>query len=667
MAPLNPASTGAALPKARTSTRTIHDQNQPMDDDACRSNDEEDPEYASTGSSSSLSDAPSSLPSFSELKAAQPHVMTRGRPKKVFIIPRKSPLVQQEEDEAKAKAKAARDASKKQTDNKPTASKTLKPQKTENCEQEAEVRLNAKVEAKAKRMAEAKVKRDNERTEKEREIEALKARGLQKPAPWKLQLPALLPRENTSGHNFSLKLIENDDTLPLTHGMREDFVSILMDAIRDSRYAQDMIAITTKFWHTWLKLGVEGRYPYEEIDMERVCRKLVNIAKALHTHGLGATDIYCKRTIEKARAAAPMKFRERIEKTAKLMRTSKARCNDFMISNTLEDTIALIDLKLADQKSNAANNHMRSVKVKETNNRLGIRMGQKWPKDADGKPIPYAELSTTVFATPESMSPEDMEDKQDELAEERAVHPEEHFQQSYIDESDHVQYPGGFQDEAFTPPVHQPLGFQLQSLSPFRYEGFDIPPPAASGFGDSGFGGLQGRGRKFEMHYGHSQQSLAALQPPAAILPPQMEPPRSFFGNQASAYGASGGSNPGSYGPQIPVAPVSAPNAVNHFPEFDPYLPDVYMEPVFGSHHSSSVHVPDQYHPPMSYGQEAAGIFRPRTPLRGYRTFGRVADAETHGRTPEADGKEGDKNLELTAERSRLETRHPEDFYRAES
>jgi hypothetical protein len=612
-----------------------------MHGDASTSDDEEDPEYAPTGSFSSLNDAPSSLQSSLKATALQPQSMTRGRPKKAFITPKKSPLVQQEEDEAKVKAKAARDASKKQTHKKTAAAKVPKPQKNEEYEQDAEVRLAAKVEAKAKRMAEAKAKRNNERAEKEREIAALKAQGLRKPAPWKLQLPALPPRQNTSGRSFPLKLTEHDDTFPLTHAMREDFVSMLMDAMRDSRYAQDTIAITTNFWHTWLKLGVEGRYPYEEIDMERVCRKLVNIAEALHTHGLGATDIYCKRTIEKAQAAAPMKFRERIEKTAKLMRTSKARCNDFMIGNTLEDTIALIDLKLADQKSNAANNHMRSVKVKQTNNLLGIRKGQKWPKDQDGKPILYPELSTTVFATPEGTSPEDMKDEQDKLSEERGVNPEEHFQQSYIDDSDHVQYLGGFQDEAFTPPVHQPLGFHLQrSLSPFRYEGFDIPPTAAHGFGDGGLGGLHGHSREFEMHYGHPQQSLAALQPPAAILAPQMEPPHSFFGNQASAYGARGGSNPGGYGSRIPVAPVAAPNAVDHYPEFDPYLADV-MTPVFGGHHSSSVRAPDQYHPTGSYGQEAARIFRPQTPIRGYRTFGRVTDAETHGRTFEADGEEG--------------------------
>ncbi|KAF3039686.1 hypothetical protein E8E12_001519 [Didymella heteroderae] len=107
--------------------------------------------------------------------------------------------------------------------------------------------------------------------------------------------------------------------------------------------------------------------------------------------------------------------RNHIEKTAKLMSKSKARCNEFMLGNTLEDTIALIDLKLADQKSNGTNNRMRSVKVKHVNNMLGFRMDDEWPKDKDGKPVPYAELPGANLPEDSYGTPEGIKGEHDEF------------------------------------------------------------------------------------------------------------------------------------------------------------------------------------------------------------------------------------------------------------
>ena len=522
--------------------------------------------------------------------------------------PPKSQLTQREENEAKAARKANKQKTQKKAvfksrpASKPSAPKPVvpKPQKTETqSEEEVEDRQDAELYPRAQRSAAAKVKRDSEKAEKEREIAALQARGFKKPAPYTLQLPPLPARQNTSGRDFRLNTDPSDDTFPLDHEMREAAVSTLMDAMRDSRVAQDKVALTTNFWHTWLKLGVEGKYPYEKIDMERVCRKLVNIAEALHEHGMGATDIYCRRTIDRACAAPAMKFGVRIDKLAKLMRGTKARCNEFMLGNTLEDTVALIDTKIADLKSNGANNHMRSVKVKEYNKRLGFKMREKWPKDENGDPLPYEglgkvpfeELDEDPYGTPESMmSPEGMKDEDDELADAGEMHYKEHLKQAQVGDPDSAQDPRGFDMDSLLAPT------------------FNSPLPATHGFSDQGIGSFHGHGPDVGMHPGFFQQPSTTFQQAAPMLETQMEPSHNGYGNQLSAYGSRGDNNIGGHGEQHPVAPVATPHAVNHYTYVDPNLTGFNMNAMLGGNHGQPMHMPNQHQSPFAaHGEEYGG------------------------------------------------------------
>lgn len=242
----------------------------------------------------------------------------------------------------------------------------------------------------AKKIAKSKAgqaRREQQKMEKFSNLADLMLKDRVAPPPWALQLPSHPPRQNVTGRDLPLKVPTKDDTLPSTEAERTAFVANLLHAMMDVRQAEDAISPTVDFWYVWLKPSLEGKYSYSERDMEWVCRKLVSIAEGLHNHGLGATEIFCPRTIQKAQAAREMTFKQRIDKLAELMRKSKARCNNFLLNNTLEDTVALIDQKLGDQGSNGANNRTRSLKLLHSNKVLGMQKGEKWPKDANGMPI----------------------------------------------------------------------------------------------------------------------------------------------------------------------------------------------------------------------------------------------------------------------------------------
>jgi hypothetical protein len=393
--------------RAADTTRTGRGQIQFSQDRNSTSDGDEDPECTLTTSSSSLSDPPSSDP-----EAAQPQVFTRGQPQQNFAIPPKSQLAQREVDEAKA----AHDNEKNKAQKMTVSAQPQEPQRIQNrfqLEAELDAKNTVMAGAKRKRTDDVAARRELEKQQKAAELERLDAKIIPAPLPYRLQLPTLAPRQNHTGRSLKLNLVAGDPTFPLTPRVRELFVSFLMDAMRDCRVAQDKVALTTNYWHVWLKPVHEGRYTYEEIDMERVCRKLINIAEALHAHGLGATDIYCPETIRKAMTAQPMLFENRISKLGALMRKTKARCNEFMLGNTLEDTVALIDLKVSDQKSNNANNHMRSVKIEQTNKFLQVPKGSKWPKDKKGRPLKHSDLVALGYFTPDGMMVDGVKDEHD--------------------------------------------------------------------------------------------------------------------------------------------------------------------------------------------------------------------------------------------------------------
>lgn len=287
-----------------------------------------------------------------------------------FAKPHKSPLILQQEKEDRAQRK-------KQERLKSQAAKDLPGDDVETAEEDT----------KARKAAAKRNKRDTERTKKLQELADLFQTPRVAPPPWPLQLTNLPPRQNITGRALPLRVPANDNTLPTTDAGRTAFVAQVLHAMRDVRQAQDAVSPTVEFWYVWLKPSFEGQFSYSELDMEWVCRKLVSIAEGLHHHGLGATEIFCPRTIQKAQAAKEMTFKERIDKLAELLRRSKARCNLFMLNNTLEDTLALIDQKIADQKSNGENNGNRSIKLFQANNVLGMKKGEKWPKDESGRPM----------------------------------------------------------------------------------------------------------------------------------------------------------------------------------------------------------------------------------------------------------------------------------------
>lgn len=622
------------------------------------SDDNQYPDYADTGSVSALSGPPSSLRSSPELETAQPQFTARSQSKKGFTTPHKSPLVQEQEEE---EAKAARDAKEKKTQKKKALVKPSKPQKTEKQkEREEQARLDAK-EA-AKEAAKAK-----KRAEKLNEIRTLLHKGPQAPAPWPLQLPNLPPRQNTSGRNFPLKLLKKDPTFPLTDATRDESITIVLDAMRDCRGAEDNCSLTTSFWYMWLKPSVEGKYEYDELDMERVCRKLVNIAEALHAHGLGATDIYCRRTIEKAMAAHPMSFKKRIEKLAMLMRKSKSRCNDFMLGNTLEDTIALIDIKLSDQKSNAANNRMRSLKVDQSNQLLGFAKGEKWPKDQNGKPILFIEPPAPGYGTPESMGPDGGKNKHDEPAEEDAMQHAEDFQQPYIADQGLVRYEKGLQGQAPDRPLLYPHHYQppndmeyIESMPPlqrlaYNGSGADTSTTISTGFGNSGFEDTHDHALQAGVPHGNFQQLPVEPRPFAPIFPSQMEPSFNGFVDGFLAYGPRGVNNTVIQGSQVPAPRFARPPIAHQYPELDASLLNDNWETMFENHHGYPVHDPSlevqQTFVAYQAEDETPEIDLPRA--REYPTFDRIKRAAQDVDALETGGEEDEEVPEPTTKHIR--------------
>ncbi|KAF2996289.1 hypothetical protein E8E13_005270 [Curvularia kusanoi] len=197
----------------------------------------------------------------------------------------------------------------------------------------------------------------------DKKIEQLRKARRPKPQPYRLSLPSISPRTNITGRILPMNLVDNDMSFPITPREREGYVQILVDAMRDIREAQDEISRTTDFRYMWLKPGLEGRYIFDETDMERVCRRLVAIAEGLHAYGLGTTEIYCPRKIEEIQHTPALSFRDRIEDLAALLRESKARCTDLMVGNTLETTVALAAKIRASHAQNRRNNKKRSARL----------------------------------------------------------------------------------------------------------------------------------------------------------------------------------------------------------------------------------------------------------------------------------------------------------------
>lgn len=530
---------------AAGTTRTGRGHSNPSQDQEVTSDDDEDPEYAPTSNSSLLSDPP-----FSEPEATQLSASTRVQPQQTFVIPPKSQLAQREEDEAKAARK----------NQKKKAQKTLSAKSQEPLGIQNRFQLKAEIDgkeaaaagAKRKRTTGAAATRELEKQQKAAELEALQAMEIPAPLPYTLQLPALPRRHNHTGRKMRLKLIRPDPTFPLTLAQREHYVAVLMDAVRDCTIAQDKVALTTNYWHVWLKQIKAGTYTYKEIDMERVCRKLVNIAEGLHIHGLGSTDIYCPETIKKAMAAKPMLFGDRIGKLAILMRKTKARCNEFMLGNTLEDTVALIDLKVSDQKSNNANNWMRSVRVEEGNKYFKVSKGTKWPKDENGHPLrDDAALAALGHDNPENIMAGNVKDEHDKFDDREDWQPAEDVQQVSPPEP-------GFEQRQQPPPSQKQL---LPWLTDEDMALLSLPPSVRDN--------LQHHGPKVDEARGDTWQPPADLQRSPPIDPTLMDPTLSpFDGSYVSSIPSKfDNSSIGSgqqTGPQIgmlPPPPYGSPSA----------------------------------------------------------------------------------------------------------
>lgn len=231
-------------------------------------------------------------------------------------------------------------------------------------------------------------------------LEILSLTEVERPVsrPWKLQLSNPRPRQNITGRHIPIKLLPEDDSFPLTPAMREDAVAQIVNAMRSIEEAKDKITATTDFKDVWLKPGLKQEFTYNELDMERVCRDLVSIAETLHAEGLGPLKIYCPRTIRRVMEAKPLPFRDRINKLAELMRKRKSRCDSFMLGNTMEDAVALIEEKLRAEKSNGENNNSRSKKLEVTNQFWGLSKRARWT--LVGREL--APSSTTRTAAPSS-------------------------------------------------------------------------------------------------------------------------------------------------------------------------------------------------------------------------------------------------------------------------
>lgn len=446
------------------------------------------------------------------------------------MVPPKPQLAQREENEAKAAREVRKkQVRKKQVQKTTVPTQTPKPQRIQNRFQlkaELDEKETDATTGQPKKKTGATAKRELEKQQKAAEFRALESMPIPAPLPYTLQLPDLPPRQNHTGRDLKLKLITPDPTFPLSPAAREKHVATLMDSIRDCRIAQDKVTFTTSYWHVWLKQVHAGTYTYKEIDMERVCRKLVNIAEALHEHGLGATDIYCPEAIKKVMAAQPMEFADRIEKLGNLMRKTKARCNDFMLGNTLEDTIALIDLKVSDQKSNSANNYLRSLKVEETNRFFKVPKGTKWPKDENGKPLPHSELQARGFGTPADMVSGDVNNEQDALDEGGDWQPAGSVQQLPFSDPAFAHYQGVSHDQK--PALDWLTEMDMSQLgvaSPFDMTNVQSPHT----FSPTAFDGLQEHVLEVESAHGNFWQPPAEPQLFASTHPAHMESPFSSF------------------------------------------------------------------------------------------------------------------------------------------
>ncbi|KAJ8113326.1 hypothetical protein OPT61_g4523 [Boeremia exigua] len=454
-------------PATRRSGRNVS-VSRPQDglrSDAPSSGSDEDYEAAEASDRSSKMSSPAQLSRSSAVpEATQPRGKAPGGRPRVLARPRVLPLVLEQQQ---GQARLSQDATRE--------------------------------EKRVKRLRTERIKRDTERQQKARELEHLSQQTRVAPAPWVLQLPALPPRQNITGRTLPLKLVANDTTLPLTNNAHDVAVAQLLDSMRDVRESQDSISLTNDFKYLWLKPSLDGQYFYNEVDLERVCRKLVSIAEGLHVHGLGATEIFCPRTIKRAQEAQAMSFQDRIDKVALLMRKSKARCNAFLLNNTLEDTIALIDLKVSDQVSNVANNRTRSLKLGHTNDLLGIYRGARRPKDENKMPI----VPTRNTAAPEDGTII----KKDPADDDDAQHADS--LQTQTERSDWL------------------TAAEQQSPTDHRESGPSYDDPSLDPF--SGFNFSEEIGRETELFFSGRQDT--------AGLNPYLEADRAFFAISANQHG----------------------------------------------------------------------------------------------------------------------------------
>lgn len=233
---------------------------------------------------------------------------------------------------------------------------------TQNLQAARSKRTSAAPTTKQTAKQKEKARKEDEKAQRVQQAEQLQRLPRPAPPPYNLQLPSLPPRGNITNRNLPIKLVSADHTLPKNDNERQHWTTVLVHAMRDVREAEDKVASTTDFVHVWLENAHAQTFGFDEVHMEQVCRKLVSVAEGLHRHGVGATEIFCPRTVKKVLEAKALTFQQRIECLAALMRKSKARCNDFMIGNTQEDTVALVADKLTAHRSNSKNNATRSVK-----------------------------------------------------------------------------------------------------------------------------------------------------------------------------------------------------------------------------------------------------------------------------------------------------------------
>ncbi|KAF1930479.1 uncharacterized protein M421DRAFT_418792 [Didymella exigua CBS 183.55] len=390
--------------------------------------------------------------------------------------------------------------------------------------------------------------------------------------------------------------------------------------------------------------------------MERICRKLVNTAEALYAHRMGATDIYCRETINKARTAQPMTFKNRIGRLALLMRKTKARCSDFLLGNTLEDTIALVNIKLSDQESNAANNRLRSLKAERANDFCGIAKDAKWPKDEDGEPALFPFLHGPVYGPAESVSPGDMKNGHDELAGGGEMQHAADFHQPYMVDPGAPQYPGSLQDCTLAPPVAHQRGFGLSGdLEPLHVNfGINFPTTDSRARGFSGFKGLHGQTPEAEMHPGNMHVFPDELHASVPVVPFHMGPAFNGPIEAPSAYSAHVVDMAMIKGVRIPIPPVAMSHVVYQNLGLGASLLNGNQGAMFENHHGYPLYGPfsqdRQAFVAATAGDEilevdrSAGYYKFSRPIR--RTAQEIGFLEN-------DGGEGEGVVEPTNRRTR--------------